>query len=196
MLPLQKNILATCIAVSLSSAFYTLIWLSPGTFRRFAGASNSVRVMALSAHFLKLVQFGLIAASPISPAAALLSALRSCPADARPCALFVGCVLLFAFGQTLNTRVYYLLGEGGVYYGNILEPHVKRPWVREWPYNSVWIRHPQYLGSTLSLLAVAGVGMVHPTVALCWAGNYLYLALLESDLLCARSSMPEKKAAK
>jgi methylene-fatty-acyl-phospholipid synthase len=197
---LSTNIVLSWVAISASSAFYTFIWLAPAVFtsvsRVLCGSSRSpVRTMALGAHALKVAQGGLIAAqlfqalpgsgSAASPAAQLVAALRS--GEPRALALLAACAALLAFGQTLNARVYYLLGEGGVYYGNLLEPHAKRPWVTEWPYSSRWLRHPQYLGSSLSALACAGAGLMHPAVAACWIANYAYLALLESNLLFARA---------
>ena len=194
----STNLLLTYTAITASSLFYTIIWLWPSVFVGFAaalcGKARPVRVMALSAHALKLLQFGLIGVSntvalpgsgfDAPPAARLLATLRQ--GEPRALALLAGCLALVAFGQTLNARVYYLLGEGGVYYGNLLEPHVKRPWVTAWPYSSRWMKHPQYVGSTLCLLGVAGAGLIHPRAAAAWAANYAYLALLESDLLCTR----------
>ena len=193
---LSTNLLLTYIAITSSSVFYTIIWVRPSLFVRAAsalcGTARPVRVMAITAHALKLAQFALIGASVFTalpgsgsgapPVARLLATLRQ--GEPRALALLAGCLALAAFGQVLNARVYYLLGEGGVYYGNLLEPHVKRPWVTAWPYSSRWLQHPQYLGSSLCLLGAAGAGLIHPRAALAWAANYAYLALLESDLLC------------
>jgi hypothetical protein len=196
---LQTNLVLTCITITASTLLYTGIWLRPAKFSDWVCAGlRPVRVMALLAHTLKLLQFTLIAVQVNfaltgsgekgAPRDKLISELYS--GDFRTHARLAGCLALFVFGQTLNARVYLLLGEGGVYYGNKLEPDVKRPWVTAWPYSSQWLRHPQYLGSSLTLLGFYGARLIHAVPALCWAVNYAFLALLESDLLFSSATAP------
>lgn len=55
-----------------------------------------------------------------------------------------------AAGQTLNVKVYQLLGHDGVYYGARFGRRI--PWVSAWPYSHV--RDPQYIGCILTLLGL------------------------------------------
>ena len=189
------SVFLTCVAISASSLLYTCIWLWPGCWRRATG-SSPIRLMALAAHCLKVVQFLLLAHAfffPLegedgtpTPYASLLAAARSGGSDFY--ARLAGSAAALCVGQLFNARVYHLLGERGVYYGNLLEPRVQLPWVTAWPFS--WVAHPQYVGSCLSLLGACGATLMPRSVALCWGLNYAYLACMESDLLFPAREAP------
>ena len=56
-------------------------------------------------------------------------------AAAQPVYMWLAGVALAAAGQTLNFRVYQLLGHDGVYYGARFGRRI--PWVTAWPFSSV-----------------------------------------------------------
>lgn len=83
--------------------------------------------------------------------------------------------------QALNVGIYRAIGHAGVYYGFKLGHSV--PWVTGFPFNVV--RHPQYVGSVLSVWAAAvlfwtqappGTGLL----AAYWTGLYVVTAIQES----------------
>ena len=86
---------------------------------------------------LKIAQFILAALVTDWPSVASLTPLH-----------WVFFAVFVTAGQILNARVYFLLGEVGVYYGARFGRHVA--WVTQWPYSS--IRDPQYIGCILSAI--------------------------------------------
>ncbi|XP_051152531.1 phosphatidyl-N-methylethanolamine N-methyltransferase [Andrographis paniculata] len=122
-----------CIGVISPFPFYYWLWNYPQAWVDLCGRGRDpCRVMALVAHFLKVVQF----------VSVLSVSTLSWPPP------FYFWPLLF-IGQFLNFRVFKLLGESGTYYGIRFGKNI--PWVTEFPLGT--IRDPQYVGSILSLLA-------------------------------------------
>ena len=102
------------------------------------------QVMSIISTLLKVIQVSLAFISIDWGYAALLS----------PWAWAMLAVLVAA-GQTLNARVYQLLGESGVYYGARFGQRI--PWVHAWPYSHM--RDPQYIGV---LITLAGLSLLLP----------------------------------
>jgi hypothetical protein len=73
--------------------------------------------------------------------------------------------------------VYSLLGIDGVYYGARFGKAI--PWVTEWPYSSAYMRDPQYVGCSCTLVSAMLLGAPVDSCAW-WLANYLYLSFLES----------------
>lgn len=71
-------------------------------------------------------------------------------------------------------RVYQLLGEPGTYYG--VRFGKKIPWVTEFPFG--YIKDPQYVGSTLSLVAL--LCWVPFQYVLLWCLGYVFMMWVES----------------
>jgi hypothetical protein len=76
--------------------------------------------------------------------------VMACPTEVQALA-----AVLLVVGQVLNVYVYKTLGYDGVYYGHRYGKKV--PWVEGFPF---WINSPQYLGMTLTVLAVCLVTTV------------------------------------
>jgi methylene-fatty-acyl-phospholipid synthase len=122
--------------------------------------------MAFWANVLKTVQF--IAITMCTDWAAV--------AKTSPQSAVVG-ILLFAFGQHLNFKVYHLLGVNGVYYGARFGKSIS--WVYEYPYSVM--SDPQYVGCIFSLLGAAALGIPLELIVW-WLANYFYLMWLESKV--------------
>ena len=58
-------------------------------------------------------------------------------------------VSLIGIGQFLNLSVFYRLGTVGVFYGVHFGYAV--PWTRAFPFSFAWLKHPQYVGTVLSI---------------------------------------------
>ena len=83
--------------------------------------------------------------------------------------------------QALNIGIYRAIGHPGVYYGFKLGHKI--PWVNGFPFNVV--SHPQYVGSVLSVWAMAvlvwsqaptGLGLLTAY----WTGLYVITGVQES----------------
>lgn len=159
---------ASYAAISASSAFYTWVWHSPSEFMNLVKGSDPCKRMATYAHVLKVIQFLLLAyCTPWDVVAERVT---------QP-ALLLPALAFFAFGQHLNFRVYSLLGVDGVYYGARFNKAI--PWVTEWPYSSAYMRDPQYVGCSCTLVSALLLG--GPVLPCCWwLANYCYLSFLES----------------
>lgn len=145
-----------CIAMLLPYPFYYLLWTYPQKWVDFCGkGTDPCNRMAQISHVLKILQF----------LAFFSVAHFSWPPWY--------CCLLFATGQFLNFRVYYLLGESGTYYGVRFGKNI--PWVTEFPFG--FIRDPQYIGSILSL--IASLCWVPLLYVLLWILGYLFIIFIE-----------------
>lgn len=84
-------------------------------------------------------------------------------------------------GQALNTGIYNAIGHAGVYYGFKLGKKV--PWVTGFPFNVV--SHPQYVGSVLTVWAMAillgsqGVPQLY-LLSGYWTGLYVLTGWMEN----------------
>ena len=56
---------------------------------------------------------------------------------------------LVSVGQFLNLSVFYRLGTIGVFYGVHFGYTV--PWTRAFPFSYSWLKHPQYVGTVLTI---------------------------------------------
>lgn len=96
---------------------------------------------------------------------------------------FMTFLLLFALGQNLNYATIHAIGVKGVYYGTKLGEEV--PWFDGFPFDVY--KHPQYIGSALSVWAVAilvwnQTSAQIVTVAIYWTALYLVTAIWEDRL--------------
>ena len=181
------------LAITLSSILYTIIWLRPAVFLSFChslGASlKPTRIMALLAHVLKLLQFGLIAYRLWDTGFNFTTYVDKALASPTVLATRLVGFVLGCLGQFLNVSVYSALGEAGVYYGTKLGENI--PWQTGWPYSH--IRDPQYVGSICSVAALYLLELCTPLVAGGWTLNYCYLMLLESGDCCGLAEpLPSK----
>jgi hypothetical protein len=92
-------------------------------------------------------------------------------------------VLLLGVGQALNVGIYKAIGTAGVYYGKRLGQSVS--WCHGFPFDSV--SHPQYVGSVMSVWALAALlhGHVYPDVyilAIYWTALYVCTGVMEEIL--------------
>ncbi|KAK7255107.1 hypothetical protein RIF29_28510 [Crotalaria pallida] len=138
--------------------FYYWLWNWPQSWVHLCGkGKDPSKVMALVAHFLKLLQF--------------ISLFSVSHFHWPPPFYFWP---LFGFGQFLNFRVYQLLGEAGTYYGVRFGKTI--PWVTEFPFGV--IQDPQYVGSIMSLLAC--FSWVPFQYILLWVLGYVFMMHVES----------------
>ena len=109
------------------------------------------------------------------------------PAGFDPAAValpaWAAALALGAAGQALNVGIFRAIGHAGVYYGFKLGHSV--PWVDGFPFNVV--RHPQYVGSVLSVwAAVALLWTQAPSglalLAAYWTTLYVITGWMESSL--------------
>lgn len=147
----QHPVLAifACVSFVALPMLYGWVWWRPAQFRRVIGKRDPCQSIALAVHAVKVVQ-----------ACLLLPLIHWTGAyELSLSAWLLGGALVLA-GQTLNARVYQLLGHDGVYYGARFGRHI--PWVTAWPYSH--IRDPQYIGCILTVLG-AGVTLLPPDVS-------------------------------
>jgi methylene-fatty-acyl-phospholipid synthase len=156
--------LAGYASIVAASAFYTWLWLKPASWVALVAPADPCVVMARVAHAIKVAQFATFAACTDWGAALAAPAL--------PWAVLAVLVVL---GQHLNMLVFHHLKVDGTYYGVRFGKAV--PWVHAYPFG--YIKDPQYVGSSLTLL---GLGLLGPAdLALFWIANYGYLAWLEAS---------------
>jgi methylene-fatty-acyl-phospholipid synthase len=67
-------------------------------------------------------------------------------------AVLAAAATLVGVGQFLNVSVFYRLGVVGVFYGVHFGYAV--PWTRAFPFSYAWLKHPQYVGTVLSIWGV------------------------------------------
>jgi hypothetical protein len=186
-----------CVAVlSLPYIMFYFIWKRPrawmGLCRGAAcagfGATDGERAVGVFAFMgmaLKVVQFAAVlvwwcgGAAGTGIGAGLGDLASVVLATTAPRA--VAAAALMGAGQALNGAVYAHLGSDGVYYGFKLGRTV--PWCHAFPFNT-GLRHPQYVGSVLSiwsmvimLMTPANAGVA--TVGLAWSFQYLVTSSFE-----------------
>lgn len=185
-----------CIAVlSLPYIMFYFIWKRPrswmGLCRGAAcagfGATDGERAVGVFAFMgmaLKVVQFAAVlvwwcgvAGTGIRAGLGDLASVVLATTAPRA----VAAAALMGAGQALNGAVYAHLGSDGVYYGFKLGRTV--PWCHAFPFNT-GLRHPQYVGSVLSiwsmvimLMTPANAGVA--TVGLAWSFQYLVTSSFE-----------------
>lgn len=97
---------------------------------------------------------------------------------------FLACLLLVAYGQSLNIGIFQAIGHDGVYYGFKLGKKI--PWVTGWPFDTV--AHPQYVGSVLTVWGMLALvwgqapAVQLLTVAIFWTCVYVCTAVQEQYL--------------
>jgi len=158
---------AAALLLSLERVAYVVICRRPDWFQRVCAAWLPQRlgpVDALTALFVafKVIQFLIFAWWWMRDG----HGLRPVSMDAGH--LVLGGVLL-VLGQILNVSVFARLGRVGVFYGGRLGHPME--WHRGFPFS--WFRHPQYVGTVMSIWAGFLI-MRYP------ADDWLVLPLLET----------------
>jgi hypothetical protein len=173
--------------------FYTILWTIPQLWVGICGAKDPSEQMSYVAHVLKLVQayvFYLLCQDHYL--------LPSQWVDELGQTTLVCCVFLFVVGQYLNVSVYQTLGIPGVYYG--VRFGISIPWCSDFPYNVTWLKHPQYIGSILSVVACLPIIQLPLSWGLYLIACYVYMCVLESYEITPRgtwsSSASSKKSSK
>ena len=126
--------------------FYTVLWFIPSLWVSMIGSAQPSDTMAQVAHVLKLVQgyvlYSLCKDHYLMPG----QWIEELGQTTVICSVF-----LMVLGQYLNVSVYNALGTNGVYYG--VRFGIDVPWCHDFPYNVSWLKHPQYVGSIMSIIA-------------------------------------------
>lgn len=126
--------------------FYTVLWFVPSLWVSVIGSAQPSDTMAQVAHVLKLVQgyvlYSLCKDHYLMPG----QWIEELGQTTVICSVF-----LLVLGQYLNVSVYNALGTNGVYYG--VRFGIDVPWCDDFPYNVSWLKHPQYVGSIMSVIA-------------------------------------------
>ena len=153
-------LVASALALAIERVAYAVIWHRPDLFTRFcrgvAPSRDPVDVVAALFVGFKGIQAVVFLAWCLVHGG---SAAR----DSGEVAWLVSGVGLLAAGQILNVSVFLRLGRTGVFYGNRLGHDV--PWCEGFPFSA--IRHPQYVGTVLSIPALLGecLSEGHPVVS-------------------------------
>ena len=157
---------ASAAALAIERVTYAVIWHRPDLFtlvcRRASFGRDPVDVLARLFAVFKVVQVLVFVSWCVVHGGGFI------PPDRNIATLLGGGVML-AIGQALNLSVFARLGSAGVFYGNRLGHDV--PWRKGFPFS--WIRHPQYVGTVLSIWGFFVV-MRYP------APDWLALPLLET----------------
>ena len=171
------------LAMLLASPFiyYTVLWFFPKIWVGVCGDKNPSEQMSHVAHFLKLVQFYVMYTVCDGHYLAPSQWIEELGQVTVIC-----CVFLFVVGQYLNYSVYSALGTNGVYYG--VRFGITIPWCTEFPYNVTWLKHPQYIGSILSIIAAIPILQVPLTWGLYAVACYMYMMIVESNELTAHAN--------
>jgi phosphatidyl-N-methylethanolamine N-methyltransferase len=137
-------LLVSAVVLAIERVAYAAIWQRPDAFarasRRLAPAIDPVDALSALFAAFKVLQATVFVAWCLVHSGSLARASDSLAG------LVAGGALL-AVGQVLNLAVFARLGRVGVFYGSRLG-HVV-PWCRGFPFS--WIRHPQYVGTVLSI---------------------------------------------
>jgi len=64
-------------------------------------------------------------------------------------------ILLIIFGQLLNFGVFRAIGNYGVCYGSLYGINI--PWTTKFPYNIKFIKHPQYIGTSMTWIGTCNL---------------------------------------
>jgi methylene-fatty-acyl-phospholipid synthase len=136
----------TLLLLGLPYIYYTILWYFPQIWVALIGANHPSETMASVAHALKGVQayalYTLCKDHFLMPSQWIEELGQT---------VVICSVFLFVLGQYLNYSVYNALGTNGVYYG--IRFGIDIPWCYDFPFNISWLKHPQYVGSILSVVA-------------------------------------------
>ena len=144
----------TAAAVSSTHVLYAFIWYSPKAFTSICArmpyrllGDHPVEVFHRIVVSLKAVQQLAVVALVADCSLTRLASMLLATSGTEWCIM----AALMGVGQTLNAAIYKAIGKDGVYFGFKLGRHI--PWSSAFPFNAGF-RHPQYVGATLSQLAV------------------------------------------
>jgi hypothetical protein len=101
-------------------------------------------------------------------------------------------VFLLVLGQYLNVSVYNALGTNGVYYG--VRFGIDVPWCDDFPYNVSWLKHPQYVGSIMSVIAAIPLIQLPLTWSFYIVAWYVYMCMIESYEITPAATFRRKKS--
>jgi hypothetical protein len=153
--------------------FYTVLWFIPSLWVSMIGSAQPSDTMAQVAHVLKLVQgyvlYSLCKDHYLMPG----QWIEELGQTTVICSVF-----LMVLGQYLNVSVYNALGTNGVYYG--VRFGIDVPWCHDFPYNVSWLKHPQYVGSIMSIIAAIPLIQLPLTWSFYIVAWYLYMCVIES----------------
>ena len=138
--PLTQVILVSHAANMLEKLCYTMIWLNPRGFQKISPKEDPCEMTHRALMFCKCFQMG----------PALYLATQGYAVTHKKDFTTLMALVLCILGQVLNFAVYGAIGKNGVYYG--VKFGKKIPWVNCFPYNLAWLKHPQYVGSVMSLV--------------------------------------------
>jgi len=145
---------ATAAAISTTHVLYAFIWYNPKVFTDICAR---VPLRLLGDHPVEVFHHLVVLLKGLQQLAAV-ALFADCSMTKLVSMLLATtwvewCIVaaLMAVGQSLNVAIYNAIGKDGVYFGFKLARHV--PWSTAFPFNAGF-RHPQYVGATLSQLAV------------------------------------------
>ena len=125
---------------------YSTIWLNPKKAVKVIHQIFGGEVDPCEAVHLGLVSAKVIQAAPMIYAWSYFGSVPKLNNLGNLMLVMVG-----AFGQYLNFSVYDAIGKDGVYYGIKFGKSI--PWSHKFPYNYPWLKHPQYWGAYLFIIA-------------------------------------------
>jgi isoprenylcysteine carboxyl methyltransferase (ICMT) family protein YpbQ len=138
---------AAAALLSLERRFYILISHRPNAIRAPAftrAATDPIALVRALFFAFKIIQLGVFAAWCVAFGDSPWWIPTAAPAECATAAV------LIIFGQALNASVFVRLGPKGVFYACELGHDV--PYVEGFPFS--WFRHPQYVGTVLSIWGV------------------------------------------
>uniref|UniRef100_A0A7S2J3R7 phosphatidyl-N-methylethanolamine N-methyltransferase n=1 Tax=Haptolina brevifila TaxID=156173 RepID=A0A7S2J3R7_9EUKA len=180
--------LVTALTVSTTHLMYAFIWYNPKKFTSICArpplrllGDHPVDIFHHLVIFLKALQQ--LAAATLFAGGSMTTLVSMIAATSAT--EWGVMMVLMAVGQLLNAAIYKAIGKDGVYFGFKLGRHV--PWSTAFPFNAGF-RHPQYVGATLSQLAVllplatpAGIEAGLAPLAAFWIVAYAATSYMEAS---------------
>ena len=142
-----SSLVWAALLLSVERLCYAFAWRRPELFRRVSlrlglGGGDPVRALERLFYAFKGLQLSVFLAWCLAHGDGTLWPPSGPPVLS---ALLGLCIL--AAGQLLNLSVFYRLGRTGVFYGSRFG--YRLPICRQFPFS--WLRHPQYVGTVLSI---------------------------------------------
>lgn len=155
--------LPAILIFALPHLFYGLVWIYPNHFLRLFPAGT--RAFSTFATLFKGLQLLALLTFTINIQSAYLRYALA----------------LIGVGQILNMAIYKAIGHDGVYYGSKLGKPVAMCYGFPFSFQGYKIPHPQYLGSAMTVWAIACVLEQFYVVALCSTVFYALTAYIEDN---------------
>lgn len=153
----DSNILITLACMSVTHfVLYPFIWYFPNVWRKLFGDVHCVRVFGLLVFMQKILLLCVFTKFWVWPNLDSIKNLYLSENNMYSFSLLL-VIPAIAWAAWLQSLVYKQIGNDGVYYGFKMGKEV--PWCTEFPFNSSYLRHPQYISAfTVSACCLIALG--------------------------------------